>query len=238
MKKLPMINAKYWAFIISATTLGETGGDLISQSLNLGYASASILLIGLFVLALLIELKTTIRHPMLYWLVIIMASLAGTTISDYVTRTLGLGYGWGSLLISMVLLIIFYVWHMATKHVSVKDALGVKTEFLYWVAILVSSTLGTAFGDYIANATPLGFGGGALLMMTLLVLLMFLVFLTQVSHEVCYWLAIIITHPMGATLGDFMTKPEGINLGNVPASVILLVIFSLTMFGFRTKHNK
>ncbi len=237
MKKLPTINAQYWAFIISATTLGETGGDLISQSLHLGYASASILLIGLFVLALFIELKTAVQHPALYWVVIIMASLAGTTISDYVTRTLGLGYGWGSLLIAMALLVIFYVWHKATKHVSVQDTFSVKTEFLYWAAILLSSTLGTAFGDYVANATPLGFGGGALLLMTLLVLLMFLVLLTQVSREICYWVAIIITHPMGATLGDFMTKPEGINLGNVPASLILLVVFSLVTFSFRTKQD-
>ncbi|HYN55149.1 MAG TPA: hypothetical protein VES38_10635 [Methylotenera sp.] len=236
MKKLPTINAQYWAFIISATTLGETGGDLISQSLHLGYAGASILLIALFIIALLIELKTAIQHPLLYWLVIILASLAGTTISDFVTRTLGLGYGWGSLLVATVLVVIFYCWHKMTKHVSVQSAFNVKTECLYWTAILASSTLGTAFGDYIANATPLGFGGGALLLMSLLVIIMFLALLTQISREIFYWLAIIITHPMGAALGDFMTKPEGINLGNVPASAILLVIFVLIMFSFRTKQ--
>lgn len=237
MKKLPIINSQYWAFIISGTTLGETGADVLSQSLNLGYAAASLLLIALFIAALLVELSTIEQHKGLYWLVIILASLAGTTISDYVTRTLGLGYGWGSLLIATVLAIVFFIWRKLTLQISLQDALDVKTQALYWLAILVSSTLGTAFGDYIANATPLGFGGGALLLMSLLVIILFLALLTQASREIYYWLAIIVTHPMGAALGDFMTKPEGINLGNIYATAILLMILVFVAFGLRTKPN-
>jgi uncharacterized membrane-anchored protein len=203
----------------------------------MGYAAASLLLIALFIAALLVELSTTEQHKVLYWLVIILASLAGTTVSDYVTRTLGLGYGWGSLMIAAVLAIIFFAWHKLNQHVSLQDAFDVKTQALYWLAILVSSTLGTAFGDYIANATPLGFGGGALLLMSLLVIILFLALLTQVSREIYYWLAIIITHPMGAALGDFMTKPDGINLGNIPATAILLMILAFVTFGLRTKPN-
>lgn len=229
MKKLPNIDTQYWAFIVSATTLGETGGDLISQSLHWGYGGATLLLLALFALALVAELKSKVQHPALYWLVIILASLIGTTISDYVTRTLHLGYGWGSLLVASILAIIFYAWRKLTKHISVQEAFNVQTEFLYWAAILASSTLGTAFGDYIADATPLGFGGGAALLMSLLVFITLLTLFTKISREICYWLAIIVTHPMGATLGDFLTKPAGLNLGNVKASILLLVVFALVI---------
>lgn len=238
MKKLPNINTQYWALIISATTLGETGADLISQTLNLGYGAATLAFLTVFIIVLAAELKTKIQHPALYWVVITLASLMGTTISDYVTRTLGLGYAWGTLLVASILAAIFYAWRKLTKHASVQGTLNVKTEFLYWAAILASSTLGTALGDYIADATPLGFGGGALLLMALLALITLLALLTKISRDVCYWLAIVVTHPMGATLGDFMTKPAGLNFGNVSASVILLIMFVLITATFGTKHTQ
>lgn len=239
MKKLPLINAQYWAFIISATTLGETGADVISQSLSLGYGTATLVFLASFIVVLGVEIVAKAQHRSLYWLVITLASLMGTTISDFVTRTLGLGYGWGTLLVASILTVIFYVWRKLARHVSVQGGFDVKTEVLYWAAILVSSTLGTALGDYISDATPLGFGGGALLLFLLLVLIALVVIFTKVSREMLYWQAIVVTHPMGATLGDFMTKESGLNLGNVSASLLVLCIFALvTIISISACHPK
>jgi uncharacterized membrane-anchored protein len=237
MKTLPYINTQYWALIISATTLGETAGDLISQTLHLGYGFASLALLALLCFALAAELTAKVQRPTLYWLVIVLVSIVGTTVSDYITRTLGLGYGWGALLIAAVLAVVFYVWRRLTQHVSVQGAFDFKTECLYWAAILVSSTLGTAFGDYIVNATSLGYGGGALLLMSLLVFITFVALITKVSREICYWLAIIVTHPMGAALGDFMTKSEGLDLGNIQASFWLTLTLGLVMLMSQMSDN-
>lgn len=237
MKKLPVINAQYWFLIIVATTLGETGADLISQSLNLGYGLATMVFLFLFIAVLTAELKTKIQHPALYWVVITLASLMGTTISDYVTRSLGLGYAFGVLLIASVLGIIFYIWRRGSYLISVQDAFDIKTEFLYWAAILTSSTLGTALGDYIADGTSLGFGGGALFLLLLLVMIALLVLLTRISRNLCYWLAIIVTHPMGATMGDFMTKAEGLDLGNMSATLVLLSLLGLGVLVSRMRQS-
>lgn len=229
MKQLPKIDTQYWAMILSATTLGETAGDLISRSLGLGYGLGSVALIALFIIALVFELRSKTQNAFLYWLVIILTSTAGTTMSDYVTRSLGLGYGWGTLLMLGTLAGIFLLWKSLAQISVEKSASNTKTETLYWAAILVSSTLGTAFGDYIADETPLGFGGSSLVLLGLLVLVAVLALFTKTPRDLCYWLAIFITHPVGATMGDFLTKDEGLNLGNVVSSIILLVVFGLVV---------
>jgi uncharacterized membrane-anchored protein len=238
MKHLPKINLFYWALIISANTMGETAGDLISQTFNLGYGGGTIALLTLFIIVLSISIYSKSQKPLVYWSVITLASTAGTTISDYISRSffhlkLGFtenqGYTFGTIILVIVLIITFNIWKYISKTNTIENGLNKKTEFLYWTAILTSSTLGTAFGDFLAHNTPLGFDGGTLLLLGLLLILVVLVFFTKISIEICYWLAIILTHPIGATMGDYLTKPEGMNLGNIKASLFLVVVFIIVI---------
>lgn len=251
MKHLPKINLFYWALIISANTMGETAGDLISQTLNLGYGSGTIALLTLFIIVLSISIYSKSQKPLVYWSVITLASTAGTTISDYISRSffhlrLGYsenqGYTFGTIILIITLIITFSIWKYQSNAYTIENGLNKRTEFLYWVAILISSTLGTAFGDFLAHNTPLGFDGGTLLLLGLLLILVILVFFTKISKEICYWLAIILTHPIGATMGDYLTKPEGINLGNIKASLFLVVVFIFVIltgkFSNRMSENK
>lgn len=225
MKKLPKIDPLYWLMIISANTIGESGGDLISQTFNLGYLASTIVLVGLYALAVAIALSTKVQHSSVYWITIILSSTAGTTMSDWVTRELGLGYGGGTLAVLVVMTAVFAAWHFISPHQSVTGSLTRVTEFLYWSAILCSSTLGTAFGDYISNGTSLGFGGGTLVLVAVLGVIATLALITRAARELWYWLAIIVAHPLGATMGDYATKEEGLNLGNAAATAILVAVF-------------
>ena len=234
MKHLPKINLFYWALIISANTMGETAGDLISQTFNLGYGGGTLVLISLFIIALTISIYSKSQKPLLYCTVITLASTAGTTISDFISRsffhlqlgyTENQGYTFGTILLVVALIITFSIWKYHSKTNTIENGLNKRTEFLYWIAILTSSTLGTAFGDLLAHNTPLGFDGGTLLLLSLLTIVVALVYLTKISREILYWLAIILTHPIGATMGDYLTKPEGMNLGNVKSSLVLVVVF-------------
>ena len=247
MKKIPQINFFYWALIISANTMGETAGDLISQTFNLGYDGGTIALISLFFVALGFAIFSKIQHVFLYWTVITLASTAGTTFSDYITRTLfrdrlgyseNQGYFFGTILLFIALGITFKIWNRFSKSSTLNEGLNPKTEFFYWIAILTSSTLGTALGDLLAHDTPLGFAGGTLLLLALLVIVVLLTFFTKISKEICYWLAIILTHPIGATMGDYLTKPEGLNLGNIKASLVLVVVFVIVIIAGKNKKTK
>lgn len=244
MKHLPKINLFYWALIISANTMGETAGDLISQTFNLGYGGGTLFLVAMLFIALLISIYSKSQKPFLYWTIITLSSTAGTTISDYLTRSffrdnLGFseqqGYLFGTILLIFLLALTFSIWKISSNSNSIESGLNKKTEFLYWIAILTSSTLGTAFGDLLAHNTPLGFDGGTVLLLALLCVLIALVYFTKLSKELSYWLAIILTHPIGATMGDFMTKPEGLNLGNINSSLILVGVFVLVIISSHLK---
>ena len=247
MKHLPKINLFYWALIISANTMGETAGDLISQTFNLGYGGGTIALIALFLIALTISISSKSQKPLLYWIVITLASTAGTTISDFISRSffhlqLGFtenqGYTFGTILLAVALLFTFCIWKYHSKTNTIENGLNKRTEFLYWIAILTSSTLGTAFGDLLAHNTPLGFDGGTFLLLILLAVVVGLYYLTKMSRELLYWLAIILTHPIGATMGDYLTKPEGMNLGNINASLTLVGVFIVVIaIGLLTKKQ-
>ena len=232
MKKLPRLDALYWVMIVSANTIGESGGDLISQSLGLGYGASTAVLIGLFLVAVIAAVATRVQHPPVYWVTIILSSTAGTTMSDFVTRSLGLGYGWGSLLIVAWLAATLGLWWYWSPGRSLRDPLTPRTELLYWLAILASSTLGTAFGDFLADDSGLGFGGATLVMLGVLAVVAGLALYSPVPAALCYWLGIIVTHPLGATAGDYTTKEEGFKLGNVQATVILAAVF-LLIVGYR-----
>lgn len=226
MKDFPKINFTYWLLMILATTIGEIVGNLISRNFELGYSSGSILLISIYIIALTaITLKKGESH-IFYWLLIILGNIAGTNIADFIVISpLNLGTIWGSLLVMGILTTILLVWQLIAPNSSIDKGLDLKTQFLYWFAILMSSTFGTTSGDFLSNDTPFGALGGSLLLLLLLAIVVFLVFYTKISKELCYWIALVLMHPIGATIGNYISKPEGLNFGNVWTSVVLLILF-------------
>jgi uncharacterized membrane-anchored protein len=226
---------------ISATTLGETAGDLLSMTLNVGYAASSIILIGLFLTTLVAQLISKKYHPLLYWTVILSTSTAGTTMSDYMDRTLGLGYAEGSLILVTILLAIFAFWRFSFNSLSVQNIKTFKIELLYWVAILFSNTLGTALGDFLADDSGLGFAGGALFIGGLLALIVVTTFYTQISKVLLFWIAFVLTRPFGATLGDFLSKPKekgGLDFGTIGSSIILASMLGIAILITIRNENK
>ncbi len=227
MNKLPAITISFWIMKICATTLGETAGDLLSMTLNIGYAVSSVILLSFFIAILLAQLLTKKYHPAIYWVVILSTSTAGTTMSDYMDRTLGLGYAIGSLILVSMLLITLIIWRRTEKSLSVTDIRSLRGELFYWTAILFSNTLGTALGDFLADNSGLGFSGGAILIGSLLVVVVLTFYFTKVSHVFLFWAAFILTRPFGATFGDLLTKSHekgGIGFGTIGSSIILLAI--------------
>ena len=225
--KLPMITVSFWVMKIAATTLGETAGDMVSMTLKVGYAVSSIILISAFLVSVVAQLATKRYHPVLYWTVILTTSTAGTTMSDYMDRTLALGYVKGTAILVTILLCVLGVWRYATGTLSVDHVRSRKAEMFYWTAILFSNTLGTALGDFLADSSGLGFMGGAALIGGLLAIVLVLTFFTKLSRVFLFWVAFVLTRPFGATVGDVLTKPQekgGIALGTYGASAVLLAI--------------
>ncbi|MDI1318412.1 hypothetical protein [Flavobacterium sp.] len=239
MKKIPEITMAFWIMKICATTLGETAGDLFSMTLNIGYAVSSLILIGFFIVTLQLQLYAKKYNPLLYWFVILATSTAGTTISDFMDRTLGLGYANGSLLLASLLILTLFLWRKAEKSISVNEIHSFRGEVFYWIAILVSNTLGTALGDFLADDSGLGFLGGALLIGVVLVLITLTYFFSNVSRIVLFWLAFILTRPFGATFGDLLTKPYekgGLNFGTIGSSALLFILL-ITLIVFSIIRN-
>jgi uncharacterized membrane-anchored protein len=212
---------------ICATTLGETAGDLLSMTIDVGYAVSSLILISAFLSSLAAQLASKRFHPALYWTVILTTSTAGTTISDYMDRTLALGYEKGAAILLSLLLCVLALWRISTGSLSVDHVSTRKAEIFYWVAILVSNTLGTALGDFLADTSGLGFAGGAALIGGLLAVVVAATFLTRISRVALFWIAFVLTRPFGATVGDVLTKPRakgGLALGTIGSSAILAAI--------------
>ncbi|MGQ4650477.1 COG4705 family protein [Lyngbya aestuarii] len=241
MSKLPQITAFFWIMKICATTLGETAGDLLSMTLNVGYAVSSMILIGVFLATLVTQLVSKSHNPLLYWTVILSTSTAGTTISDYMDRTLGLGYATGSMILVTILVTILAFWRFRIGSLSVTNIRTSKVELLYWSAILVSNTLGTALGDFLADSSGLGFAGGALLISSLLALVLAAHYYTQISTVMLFWIAFVLTRPFGATLGDVLTKSHekgGLGYGTVGSSIVLLSILGVCVLFTTLKQRK
>jgi uncharacterized membrane-anchored protein len=225
--KVADVTAMFWLMKIAATTLGETAGDLLSMTLDLGYFASSVLLLGLFVGALALQLRAARFHPALYWTVIVATSTAGTTLSDYLDRSVGLGYLGGAALLASLLAVLLWSWHRTTGTLAVDHIARPRDETFYWLTILVSNTLGTALGDYLADDSGLGFGGGAVLIGGALVALLVLRHLSRCDRVLLFWLAFVLTRPFGATCGDLLTKPSalgGFGLGTVGSSLALAAI--------------
>lgn len=241
MNKLPQITFYFWLMKICATTLGETAGDLLSQTINIGYAVSSIVLIGFFAITVASQLASKKYHPWLYWAVILSTSTAGTTMSDYMDRSLGLGYTKGSLILVTILLTIFAVWRFSGFSLSVKQIKTFKVELLYWTAILFSNTLGTALGDFLADSSGLGFAGGAIFIGGLLLLVVLSRYFTSISTVFLFWIAFVLTRPFGATMGDFLVKSHekgGLNFGTIGSSEILGIILVTSVIYTTLKAKK
>lgn len=222
--KLPRISAAFWVMKIAATTLGETAGDLLSMTMSVGYAQSSLILLTAFLVSLVVQLLSSNYHAPLYWTVILTTSTAGTTISDYMDRTLQLGYEKGALILALLLLGALLLWRVTLGSISVDSVRSRKAEGFYWTAILLSNTLGTALGDFLADSSGLGFFGGAALIGSLLAAVLVAAFFTRLSRVALFWVAFVLTRPFGATLGDVLTKPRnrgGLDFGTLGSSAIL-----------------
>ncbi|MER7202243.1 hypothetical protein CG723_22120 [Streptomyces sp. CB01635] len=253
MKKLPEVTLAFWIMKIAATTLGETAGDLFAQTLKLGYFLTTIALFLTFVVTLVVQLRSSRYNPFFYWTVILSTSMAGTTMSDFMNRDasakflsngatslgwgpqgLGLGYPTGAAILISILLVIFAVWKVSGMTFQIRDIVTFRGEALFWAAILVSNTLGTSMGDFLSDSSGLGYLGGALLVSGALAVLLALMKVPVVPNVLLFWIAFVLTRPLGATAGDFLTKPVakgGMNLGTVGSSAVLLVIlFSLMAY--------
>jgi len=225
--KVPEVTLIFWLIKILATTLGETGGDAASMSLNLGYAVSSIIFIGIFVVAVVAQIAAKTFHSFLYWFVIVATTTAGTTMADFADRSLGIGYPGGASILFVLLMASLAVWYWSAGSISVNTVATPKIELFYWVAILFSQTLGTALGDWMADTKGLGYDGGALVFSAALAVIALAYYCTSVSHTLLFWSAFILTRPLGATLGDLLDKPlddGGLAFSRFYASAILAAI--------------
>jgi uncharacterized membrane-anchored protein len=223
--KVPEVTLAFWIIKIAATTLGETGGDALSMTLNLGYAVSSGIFCVFFAAAVAGQLAVHRFYPLLYWAVIIATTTLGTTMADFADRSLGIGYAGGSLILFTILMLVLGLWRLVVGTVSVAEITSRRAEAFYWAAILFGNTLGTALGDWLADSGP-GYEGGALIFAALLALLAAAYFLTWISHTLLFWAAFILTRPLGATLGDLLTKPVasgGFNLSRIESSAAIAV---------------
>ena len=207
LSKVPAVTLGFWVIKILATTLGETGGDTVSMTMDLGYLVGTAIFLTIFVVLAAWQIAAKRFHPFLYWSTIIASTTAGTTMADFATRSLGIGYTGGSLLLLVLVLASLGAWKLATGSVGVQTVHAPKAEGFYWLTITFSQTLGTALGDWAADDGGLGYGGGALLFGAGLAVLALLYFRTRANHVALFWAAFILTRPLGATVGDFLDKP-------------------------------
>ena len=227
--KVPEVTLWFWIIKIAATTLGETGGDAVTMSMNLGYFVGTAIFASLFVVAVAAQIRAHRYHPFLFWAVIVATTTAGTTLADLLDRSLGIGYLGGTTILFAALLGTLYVWHRSLGSVSVSNIASPKAEIFYWATVMFSQTLGTALGDWVADdktGLGLGYEGGAIVFGIALAIVAAAYLWTGISHVVLFWAAFILTRPLGATVGDFLDKPHangGMALSRHWASAVLAV---------------
>jgi uncharacterized membrane-anchored protein len=232
--KVPEVTLYFWIIKILATTLGETGGDAVTMSMNLGYLVGTAIFASILIVAVAAQIAAKRFHPFLYWAVIVATTTAGTTLADFVDRSLGIGYLGGSSILFLLLLAALGVWYWSLGSVSIDSLKTRKAEAFYWATIMFSQTLGTALGDWMADTTGLGYTGGALVFAGGLIVVAVAYYYTKVSRTLLFWAAFILTRPLGATLGDFFDKPianGGLAYSRFTASAVLAaVIIACVMF--------
>lgn len=241
LSKVPEVTLLFWIIKIAATTLGETGGDAVSMSMNLGYLVGTFIFAAIFIGAVVVQIRAKGFHPFLYWMTIIASTTVGTTLADYADRSLGIGYTGGATLLLALLLGSLAVWYRTMGSVSVDTVNSPKAEMFYWVTIMFSQTLGTAVGDWTADTAGLGYTGGALIFSSLLALVVGMYFWTKISRTTLFWAAFILTRPLGAVVGDFLDKPldkGGLALSRYTASASLLVFIIACILIFPQRPAK
>jgi len=239
--KVAEIVLLFWLMKIVATTLGETLGDFISMTLNLGYATGIGITLMFFAVVLFLQLTQKKYVPAIYWLVIIGTTTLGTEISDFIDRTLHLGYAFGSLLLVSCLLLTLFLWHKKYKSLEVYPIFDRQKEIYYWVAILFSNSLGTAFGDFLSDNLGLSYLNGALITGLVILVVVLLHYFIKINQILLFWIAFIFTRPFGATFGDFLTKPiskGGLELGTLLSSLVSITIMGILIFISDKQHKK
>jgi uncharacterized membrane-anchored protein len=241
MNKVAQVTVVFWVIKILATTVGETGGDALSMTLNLGYALSSLIFLAIFGIVLAIQVASTRFHPFAYWAVVVATTTVGTTMSDYLDRTLKLGYVKSSIALFCGVLAVLFLWHRVVGHIGF-DRITTRTEeIFYWSTILVANTLGTALGDFVATTTGLGFRYGALVFAGLLAMLAAAHFLSkQLPAAVLFWAAYVLTRPLGATLGDILTKSHaegGLARGRILSSLAIAALM-IAAIGLTSRQRK
>ncbi len=241
LSKVPELTLIFWVIKVLATTLGETAGDALSMSMNLGYLVSTLIFAALFFVAVIAQIKAKQFHPFLYWATIIATTTVGTTLADYADRSLGIGYTGGSALLLGLLLTSLLVWYKTLGSVSVSSINEPKAEMFYWVTIMFSQTLGTALGDWTADTAGLGYGGGTIIFSALLLAVLAAYYWTQISKTALFWAAFILTRPLGAVVGDFLDKPiakGGLDFSRFGASATLLAIIVACILFFPQRAAK
>ena len=241
LSKVPEVTLTFWLIKILATTLGETGGDAVTMSMNLGYLVGTAIFTVLFLVAVAAEIRAKSFHPITYWITIIATTTVGTTMADFATRSLDIGYTGGSALLLILLMASLFIWHRTLGTVSVESISTPKAEMFYWVTILFSQTLGTALGDWMADTNDFGYERGALVFAAGLAFMAGLYFSTKVSRTALFWGAFILTRPLGATLGDLLDKPlehGGFAFSRYTASAILAALIAVCIFSLPQKAGK
>lgn len=241
LSKVPELTLLFWVIKILATTLGETGGDAVSMSMNLGYLLSTGIFAVIFLIAVVAQIKAEKFHPFLYWGTIIATTTVGTTLADFADRSLGIGYTGGSILLLTLLLASLATWYKTMGSVSINTVSAPKEELFYWVTIMFSQTLGTALGDWTADTAGLGYTGAALIFSALLLLVLAAYYFTSLSRTLLFWAAFILTRPLGAVVGDFLDKPfakGGLELSRYTASITIFVIIFILILIFTQRPAK
>ena len=241
LTKVPELTLIFWVIKIAATTLGETGGDAVSMSMNLGYLVGTAIFAAIFLIAVLVQIKAPRFHPIIYWITIVATTTVGTTLADFADRSLGIGYTGGSSLLLILLFASLAVWQRTLGSISVDTVNNPKTEMFYWVTIMFSQTLGTALGDWTSDSAGLGYVGSAIVFGSLLAIVAALYFWTKISRTILFWAAFILTRPLGAVVGDFLDKPRdhgGLALSRYTASAALFAFMIGCIFIFPHRAAK
>jgi uncharacterized membrane-anchored protein len=233
VSKVPEVTLGFWIIKVLATTLGETGGDAVTMSMNLGYLIGTAIFAAIFAAAVAAQMDAKRFHPLLYWVVIVATTTVGTTLADFVDRSLGIGYLGGSTLLAALLVASLAIWYRTMGTVSIASINSRQAETFYWVTIMFSQTLGTALGDWMADSTGLGYRGGALVFAAAIAFTAGTYYWTKVSRTVLFWIAFVLTRPLGATVGDFLDKPldhGGLALSRYTASGVLALLIVMLIF--------
>ena len=238
LSKVPQVTLLFWVLKVFATTLGETGGDAVTMSMDLGYLLGTGIFAVIFLLAVTAQISARRFHPFLYWSTIIATTTVGTTLADFADRSLGIGYTGGSSLLFALLMGSLGLWYWVMGSVSISSITKPKVEMFYWVTIMFSQTLGTALGDWTADTAGIGYGGGIFVFGGLLAVVAALYFWSKLSHTALFWAAFILTRPLGAVVGDFLDKPldhGGLALSRYTASAVLVALMIAGILAFPQK---